>query len=267
MDRFDCYEACVQSPGALVPFLLGLHGGQPTRLGEDFCGSAALSAAWVASADARTAIGIDLDAPTIDHARARAARRLTSDQLARLDLRVGDVRTAPDDPRDLIFVGNFSIGEIHTRPELLGYLRSVRARLAPGGVFISDTYGGESAFVAGHVHRHHSARDPELGSVRIRYTWEQRSANPLTARVVNALHFRVERGGEILDELPDAFVYDWRLWSVPELDDLLREAGFASVEVHAKLPDPTAEQIERPRPVTDPAELDDSFIVCVLGRL
>ena len=39
------------------------------------------------------------------------------------------------------------------------------------------------------------------------------------------MHFRVERDGCIIQEETDAFVYRWRLWSVPELRDAMREGG------------------------------------------
>jgi hypothetical protein len=50
--------------------------------------------------------------------------------------------------------------------------------------------------------------------------------------VTNAIHFRVECNGEIIHQLTDAFVYHWRLWSVPELRDAMRQAGFRATEVH-----------------------------------
>ena len=33
-------------------------------------------------------------------------------------------------------------------------------------------------------------------------------------------------------KLRKAFTYDWRLWTLPEIQELLREAGFASTEVY-----------------------------------
>lgn len=252
MDRHDLYELCVQSPKHLVPLLIAIHGGKPTVLGEDFAGTAALSCQWVKDIAGGRAVAIDLDAEAL-------TRHGEHEQITRL---VADVRTA-DEPVDVLFVGNFSIGYLHSRAELVSYLKRVRSRLNAGGVFVCDTYGGESAFLTGHVHRYHSLADGR----RVRYTWEQRSADPLTGRVIDVLHFRVERGGIIEDELRDAFVYDWRLWSVPELRDALTDAGFAQTDVYQKLPDAEDEDgqvyIE---PVRDGEELEDSFIVLVAAR-
>ena len=41
----DLYEVCVQSPTHVVDLLRAIHGGEPTRLGEDFAGSGAVSRA------------------------------------------------------------------------------------------------------------------------------------------------------------------------------------------------------------------------------
>jgi len=57
MDRYDLYELCVQGVEALVPFLAELHGDQPQRLAEDFCGSAALSRHWCETIRGGTAVG------------------------------------------------------------------------------------------------------------------------------------------------------------------------------------------------------------------
>lgn len=243
-DAHALYELTVQSPRALVPFLRQLHGGSPRVLHEDFAGTAAIAREWLAKVESSQAVAIDWDAKTL--ARAALTRGLKCVQ-ADLRRELHNLGCAAD----IVFAGNFSIGELHTRSELLTYLRQVHARLAPGGMFACDTYGGASAFREGAVERHHIAPDGAL----IRYTWEQREADPTTARVVNALHFRVLRGGDVVQELTDAFVYRWRLWSVPELRDALAEVGFQSTEVHSEL---------APRAV--PAALDESFIVCVVAR-
>ncbi|MEO0483736.1 MAG: class I SAM-dependent methyltransferase [Planctomycetota bacterium] len=255
LSRYEFYERCVQSPGDLAPLLRAIHGNAPEMLGEDFCAAAALSEAWCQHPNAR-AVAVDLDPEPLERARQRAPGQIEVIQADVLEARLPEA--------DLIFVGNFSIGEIHDRPALVEYLRRSRDRLRSGGAFICDTYGGDSAFVTGAVHRNHPGPD----GTTIRYTWEQRDADPLTGRVVNALHFRLEQSGMITQELTDAFVYDWRLWSVPELRDALAEAGYPRTAVYAKLPDAVdTEGNAYIRPVEDPDELDESFIVCVAGHI
>lgn len=295
LSRHELYERCVQSPRHLVPFLRAVHGGEPCVLGEDFAGTAALSILWADRSDDCRAVAIDLDDEALRHhpGHPRVLRRCM------------DVMEA-NDPADVIFVGNFSIGYRRSRAELVAYLKHARGRLAtnatepgasatgrsldaphdfrrpvahaPGsvgrtahhapGVFICDTYGGESAFLTGQVHRDHWIPEGPHADKRIRYTWEQRHADPLTGMVTDVLHFRVEKGGVIEQEIFDAFVYEWRLWSVPELRDAMLEAGFTATEVYAKTADAVDEEGNAyVLPIEDPDELDDSFIVLVAGRV
>lgn len=262
LSRHDLYELCVQSTSHLVPFLRAVHGQHPTVLGEDFAGTAALSHHWADTVPDGQAIAVDLDADALafraDHSR--------------ITKHTADVMAATE-PADVIFVGNFSIGYWHTRADLIAYLAHARARLKPGGIFICDTYGGTTAYTIGDVHRDHwipnDPRYPGHAGKRIRYTWEQRNADPITGMVTDALHFRVEKGGMIEQEVFDAFTYEWRLWSLPELRDAMIEAGFSATEVYAK----TADAIDDEGnayvlPVEDGQdELDESYIVLMAGRV
>lgn len=279
MDKHDLYELCVQSPRHLALFLRELHGNNPVALREDFCGTAYLSRRWVAEGlkrgdDAR-AVATDLDPDAL--ARARREADHAGIPLSRLHLLHADATTpAPpphidpelwDAPADVVFVGNFSIGYIFDRPTLLNYLRRSHARLARGGggwgggIFVCDTYGGSNAYKTGVAsQRTHVGRRGEI----VTYTWEHVSADPITATVENAIHFRVREKDEVTADLPSAFTYRWRLWTIPELRDAMHEAGFTSTAVYARL---TTAPGEPPEPVRDPGELDDNWVVCVVGRL
>lgn len=259
LTRHDCYELCVQSVRQALPLLRAIHGNNPAILGEDFAGTAQLSSHWVDTVENGSSIAVDHDADTLN-------LHSPHDRITRL---VGDVRTATDPEQhacDVLFVGNFSIGEIHDRTELVAYLRHCRARTkARNGVFCCDTYGGADAYQPVDVHRVHPI--PGRPGVMVRYTWEQRDADPLTGLVTNALHFRVERGGTIEEEFTDAFVYRWRLWSVPELRDAMTEAGFEHTEVYSQLPDAVDDEGNAYiSPVEDPEELEDSFFVLIAAR-
>lgn len=258
MNRHRLYELTVQNPALLVGLLRAVHGGEPRALQEDFSGTAALSRRWLADVPRSRALAVDTDPEPLGLIRPHS----------RLKIIRGDALSCrlPASPRpDVVFVGNFSIGEIHARSTLVKYLRRCRARLARRGVFVCDTYGGATAFTLGSVQRIHPV--PGKPTLRIRYTWQQRAADPLTGMVENSIHFRVERAGVVEQEITDAFVYRWRLWSIAELRDAMSEAGFASSAVYAQLPDA---RDHRGRahvlPITDPAELDDSYIVCMAAR-
>lgn len=232
-----------------------MHGDDPCTLGEDFSGSAALSRAWVELGSDRRAVAVDHDPEPLAHARSR----LRAEE--RVSLREADV-LAVDDPADVIAALNFSVCEHHTRGALLAYLRHVRSRLRPGGVFVADLYGGAEAELPGAFR--HQKRTPEGAFT---YTWEQGPLHPLTRRVTNAIHFALPGGRE----LRDAFRYDWRLWTVPELQDALADAGFPTVEHYTNT---TEGEDERGypcvQPVTDAAALDepgDDWVVYVVGRV
>lgn len=243
MDRHDLYEICVQSPADGVRFLRALHGGNPSVLAEDFCGTGSMSREW-ALAPGCSAIGRDIDAGLVARAAAGAPAG------ARFEVRDVTAHTECAGSADVIFVGNFSTGEIHERGTLVAYLKGCRARLREGGVFVCDTYGGSSAYRIGAVTRRHGAPD---GST-VHYTWEHRDADASTGRVVNAIHFRVIRDAELVQQINDAFVYRWRLWSVPELRDAMAEAGFRETSVHAALSG------------APEARLGEDYIVCVCAR-
>ena len=52
--------------------------------------------------------------------------------------------------------------------------------------------------------------------------------HPVTGDVVNHIHFKFPDGTKI----KKAFTYEWRLWTLPELRELLLEAGFREVTVY-----------------------------------
>jgi len=241
LDKHDCYELCVQSPRHVVSLLRGIHGNEPITLREDFCGTAAVARRWceegLARAEPARAWAADSDPECIRRAIERARTAGIADRLTGLqtDL-LAEAPTRPT-PADVVFVGNFSIGYIMSRRVLVDYFRRCKAHLDlglggfGGGVFVCDTYGGASAFTLGGLERRHPSRGREV----IHYVWRHELADPATAMVRNSIGFRVELEGEIVAELPRAFVYDWRLWSIAELREAMRDAGFVRTAVYQDL--------------------------------
>jgi len=162
-------------------------------------------------------------------------------------------------------VGNFSIGYIAERARLVEYLRACKARLDAGnggfggGVFACDTYGGAGAYRLGGLQRRYVAPRGEI----VHYTWVHERADPLTARVENSISFRIEKDGEVTEELPRAFTYSWRLWGIAELREAMLEAGFASTAVHTEI---NVAPSEQPLPVESPEALQEDWIVLVVAR-
>jgi hypothetical protein len=260
LDKYALYERCVQDPPRMASFLYAVHGGEPRIMREDFCGSGGVCRAWAGmkppgdSKGQLNAIGVDLDGEPLG--RLRGIRNVKA---VRADVLGCDLGA------DIISATNFPLGYWYTRRDLLRYLKLTRKRLTAGGIFVCDTYGGATAFTRGTLVRDLRTED----GLRIRYTWEQREADPTTARIVDAIHFRVaDASGEIVYQEHDAFVYHWRLWSVPELREAMKEAGFKTTEVYSELAD-AVDHTGRHyvRPVEDPRELEDTFIVCIAARV
>lgn len=225
IDRHALYEIAVQAPAQDAQLLASWFRratGRPLRvLREDFCGTAAISCAFVrggrgAERGLRRAIGVDHDAATIARAKHNAAA-LPASMQPHIQFVCADVRKARVAKADLVVALNFSYCVFHERSDLLAYLNSCHRSLRRGGAVVLDVFGG------GLAHRPFSER---FDHGAFAHEWEQRSFDPATHRVDCRIHFDTPHG-----RLDSAFVYDWRMWTVPELVDLLREAGFASTSV------------------------------------
>jgi len=63
---------------------------------------------------------------------------------------------------------------------------------------------------------------------RFTYVWDQARYRPVTGELLCHIHFCFPDGSR----LRRAFSYDWRLWTLPELQELLAESGFGRVTVY-----------------------------------
>ncbi|HKJ25578.1 MAG TPA: class I SAM-dependent methyltransferase [Myxococcota bacterium] len=253
-DRHDLYQRAVQEPSVDVALIDRVfrkeNGRRPKSLREDFCGTALISAAWAKSRKDRTALGVDLDGPTLAWGRehnvaplGKAAARVTL-----LEKNVLDV-TAPK--VDAICAFNFSYCVFHERPELLRYFRAARRSLVDDGVFLLDNHAGSGTL--------ESSWD-EREQKRFTYIWEQKPVEALTQRSTRKIHFRFPDGSM----LKNAFRYDWRIWSLAELIDLAAEAGFRRSDVYAEKIDSRGEPVTGLRRVKR-YEHDESwtpYLVC-----
>jgi hypothetical protein len=222
-DRHVLYQRAVQSPEADAEFFARVYAernGRPAkRLREDFCGTALLSCTWVQSSKQRSAVGIDLHGPTLDWGRQHNVSQLDHAQQARLELVQGDVLEGGGGLADVTCAMNFSYCVFKSRELLRRYFAVVHAGLNPGGVFVTELYGGTEAIVP---------VTDERECKGFTYVWEQESYDPITADTVCHIHFRFKDKSRIRR----AFTYEWRLWTLPELRELLLEVGFSSVDVY-----------------------------------
>jgi len=268
MHPLDLYELCVQTPRSAVAMLRAAHAGRPLVLREDFCGTAAVSRRWVAEGLARgelaRAVATDLDPPTLAHARAAAAREglLERIELHTLDSIRAEVETTDD--ADVVYVGNFSLAEIHDEDLLSAYLKRTRRRLAMGnhgfggGVFVCDMTGGPAAYQPLEIMREHHTRARET----VRYVWRHEAGDPATHRVRNSISFHLTTSDGATHDLHRAFVYEWRLWPLDTLERALLRAGFISIEVY---PHVGLAPGQAPLPIR-PTDLPEDWVCYLVGR-
>ncbi len=224
-DRHKLYEESVQSPGEHVEFFdrvyQGHNGRLPRLFKEDFCGTALLSAEWVKTRPDNQAIGVDLDAETLAWGKEHNIDPLGADA-KRLTIHEADVRDIVDPKVDVLAALNFSYFIFKTRAELLKYFQVARQSIADDGMFVMDIFGGTESF------------DPDVTD-RTRYDgwtyiWDQKYYDPITNHTAYAIHFKFH--GSHGSMMRDAFVYEWRHWSIPEVKELLQEAGFSHVDIY-----------------------------------
>ncbi|NVB38800.1 class I SAM-dependent methyltransferase [Pseudenhygromyxa sp. WMMC2535] len=241
-DRHELYELSVQDPKSEVQFVAKtfkrLRKRKASSLREDFCGTAVFSLAWVRSNRERTAIGVDLDGETLQwglEQRVRpAGERDGVDYESRMTLREANVLDASPTLTDVAVGYNFSYWCFETREQLLAYFEAARAGLVDDGVLFLDAYGGTEVPMSEINER--EVID-ERGVVNegepFTYVWDQIRYNPITGHMDCAIHFEFEDGSRI----DEAFSYSWRVWTLPELRELLLEAGFATVRIWAERED------------------------------
>ncbi len=218
-DRHVLYQESVQCVEAEIDFVdetfEKLRGRKARRLREDFCGTANTSCEWIRRRDGNVAIGVDLDKEVLawgdKHNRAKLG-----DRAQRLTLMNSNVLDVEHPPVDTVLAMNFSYWILDDRRTLRNYFRRVRDALVDDGVFFLDCYGGYDAF---REVKERTKLD------KFTYVWEQASYNPITGAMRCFIHFRFPDGSR----LDKAFSYDWRLWTMPEIRELLDEAGFSRV--------------------------------------
>ena len=221
-DKYQLYQASVQDPPNEVKFIRRVYRRfrkkDPVKLREDFCGTAILACEWVRRIPDGRAVGIDLDPETLEYARAHSLPAL-GPKASRVTLIRGDVLKASGFRPDVVAAFNFSYYVFKKRAVLKQYFRRVRGSLARDGIFVMDCYGGPEAQMI---------QEEETEQDGFTYVWDQVRYNPITGETLCRIHFVFPDG----TRMKNAFTYDWRLWTLPELRDLLEEVGFKRIEVY-----------------------------------
>ena len=225
-DRHLYYQLAVQCVEAEIDMVdktyKELRGRRATTLREDFCGTANTSCEWVRRRKNNTAIGCDWDAEVLEWGRRNNLAKLTAEQKKRITLIQQDVRTAHPTLVDIVIAMNFSYLAFKTRDELRGYFAAAHAALADDGVLMLDLYGGHESWCTTKEKTKHKAKH------KFTYYWHQKKFNPITFEALCYIHFKFADGSK----MKRAFAYDWRMWTPPEVRELLAEAGFRTASVY-----------------------------------
>ena len=256
-DRHELYQESVQDTGAEIDFVQetwrDLRGRPAELLREDFCGTANTACEWVRRDPGHYAIGVDLDEEVSQWGELNNLSQLDEEQLSRIQLLHENVLETDPGLADIVLAMNFSYYLFLAREELLDYFRCVHAGLMDDGIFILDAYGGYDA-------------PKEITEERecdgFTYIWEQASFNPIDAAMTCHIHFEFPDGSR----MDKAFSYHWRLWTLPEIRELLTEAGFSEVTVYWEGTDETTHEGNGIYEPSETGDADPGWVCYVVAQ-
>ncbi len=222
-DPHDLYQRSVQDVEAEIDFVEETWNQLRQRpaevLREDFCGTANTACEWVRRDERNYAIGIDMDRAVLDWGERNNVAALNPQERQRIELIHANVLNVLPQPADIVLAMNFSYFLFHTRAALREYFSCVHEGLSQDGIFFLDAYGGYDA-------------PRELEETRdcdgFTYIWDQAVFNPIDSRMTCHIHFEFPDGSR----MDRAFSYHWRLWTLPEIREILLEAGFSRVDIY-----------------------------------
>jgi hypothetical protein len=241
--KLELYRRAVQHPMAEAAFLHRAYlnyakGDPPLLLREDFAGTCAVASAWIMMDDEHQAMAVEAHGPTTRWAQRTSDREL-GDRADDLHIVEADVLDVDGPKVDITCALNFSTFMYHDRASLKQYFKAARRGLRRDGLLVIDAYGGPGAMRVGtqtravppppDVPRELTSNAPSgaptvkaSGQPGFTYHWEQRSFDPSSHRTECRIHFEMDDGKRV----NSAFIYRWRLWTLPELIEVMLEAGF-----------------------------------------
>lgn len=255
-DRHTLYEHSVQCIEAEYEFIddvfRKIRKRKAFTLREDFCGTASMCCEWVRQRRKNTAFGVDLDDEVLAWGKANNVDKLKPAQQQRIQLIQGDVMRAKVAAVDVVVAMNFSYQIFKTRALLRKYFRRARTGLVNDGLFVIDLFGGYEAY---------KEIEEETEHDHFTYIWDQEKYNPVTGDITCHIHFSFPDKSK----MEKAFTYEWRLWTLPELQELLVEAGFSKVTVYCQAFDDDGEADGDFLPVTE-IDADAGWIAYIVAE-
>ncbi len=221
-DKYDLYHRAVQSAADDVQFIQKTYRDLKKKnakiFREDFCGTFALSTEWIKLNARHEAIGIDLDPEPMEYGRKNYLAKMKPDQQKRMTLIEGNV-LSPNLPKtDIVIAMNFSYFCFKSRDLMRKYFSNVYRNLSNSGIFLVDLFGGSQCY---------APIEDKIKHEGFTYYWDQTNFDPVTNEALFHIHFRVKN-----KKIENVFTYDWRLWSIPELRDIMAEVGFKKTHIY-----------------------------------
>ncbi len=222
-DIHELYEESVQNVANEVEFLRttfnDLRGRTAYSFREDFCGTASLACEWAKQGPEYSSVGVDIDPSVLEWGRENRVGRLAAEEQARVSLIESDVQTVETPQVDILAAFNFSYWIFEERAQMVAYMRRCYEALKDDGVLFMDMFGGPESFEETKEKTKHDG---------FTYIWHQAEFHPVTNHMQCYIHFKFPDGSRI----KRAFSYAWRLYTAPELRDMLHDAGFRNVTVY-----------------------------------
>ena len=255
-DKYDLYQQSVQEPEADIEFVNRIFserfGRAPRTLREDFCAAAALACGWVQAHPENRAWGVDIDPEPLEWGRQNNLAALTPQQRQRIQLLRGDVLEVRHQKVDAVMALNFSYFIFDQRQQMLRYLRAAQSNLRREGLLVLDVYGGpESQQLCEEITEYED----------FSYVWDQDDFNPINHRANCYIHFDFPDGSR----LERAFDYQWRLWSLLELREVLVDAGFSASGVYWEGTDPETEEGDGDYTLQENAPPEEAWVAYLVG--
>lgn len=221
-DKYELYRKAVQSAENDVVFIRDtykeLKGKGARTFREDFCGTFALSTEWIKLNPRHEAVGIDLDPEPMAYGRQNYLIKMRPEQQRRMKLLEGNVLDPNLPKADIVAAMNFSYFCFKQREVLKKYFANVLKTLNKDGMFLVDIFGGSQCY---------DAIEDTIKHEGFTYYWDQTNFDPVTNEALFHIHFRV--WGKKIEQV---FTYDWRIWSIPEIRDIMHEVGFRKTHVY-----------------------------------
>lgn len=221
-DKYDFYRRAVQSAENDVQFIRDTYKELKKKpasvFREDFCGTFALSTEWIKLNPRHLAIGLDLDPEPMAYGRTHYLAKLSQEQHKRMTLLERNVLESNQPKADIVAAMNFSYFCFKSRDVMKLYFSNVFKSLGKEGVFLVDCFGGSQC---------QGPIEDTIKHEGFTYYWDQSSFDPVTNEALFYIHFRVGK-----QKIEKVFTYDWRLWTIPELREIMAEVGFKKTHVY-----------------------------------